>query len=70
MQKKSNMATFVKFAFYCLEGLVSYLGEYQTLFLGLICPRSKQEEFSIFLTKIMGLPVWEKYCNCVKQIFL
>ena len=48
------MATFVKFAVYCLEGLVSYLGEYQTLVLGLICSSSKQEEFYIFFTKIMG----------------
>ena len=53
------MSTFVKFPFYCLEGLVSYLAEYQTLFLDLICPRSKREEFSIF-DQIYGLTPLEK----------
>ena len=48
------MASFVKFAFYCLEGFVSYLGEYQALFLGLICPKPNLDEVSNFGPKIMG----------------
>ena len=53
-KKRSNMASFVKFAFYCLEGFVSYFGEYQALFLGLICPKPNLDEVSNFGPKIMG----------------
>ena len=62
---------FFNWCFYSLEKLIFYLESQQGLFLGLYCPKVKNEKLQIF-DQINGLTPLEKcrFCDFHKPLFL